>query len=145
MRRRALASSSLYGFFLVWLRIPAMLLAKMSTEPLRKYVREPYARAAYPGGLEEEELVALGVVLSIFGMLFIGFSAAVVLGPGYLWFGVLGLPVGFLGMVSYFKTRIEIREVADPQGDAVRAGPDRADPPVGNVADDRPETRGGRL
>jgi tight adherence protein C len=110
MRRRALANSPAYAFFLVWLRIPALLLSRLGTTPLRRYVREPYARAAYPGGLEEDELVALGVVLSLAAGLFVGFSAAVIAGPGYAWFGLCALPCGFLGMVSYFQTRAEVRE-----------------------------------
>ena len=110
MRRRALDRSPAYGFFLVWLRVPAVLLSRLGLDSLRHYVREPYARAAYPGGLEDEEIVALGALLSLTAAVFVGFSAAVIFGPTFAWAGIFALPLGFLGMVSYLKTRAEIRE-----------------------------------
>jgi tight adherence protein C len=110
MRRRALERSPLFAFFLVWLRIPAVVLSRMGTAPLRKYVHEPYARAAYPGGLEDDEVVTLGAILSVLAAVFVGLSAAVIFGTAYAWFGVCALPLGFLGLVSAFKTRAEVRE-----------------------------------
>lgn len=109
-RRRAMADSPAYNFFLVWLRIPAILLSRLGTGPLRGYVRTPYARAGYPGGLDDDEVVALGVVLSLALGLLAAFSATVLGGPGYAWLGLCLLPLGFLGVVSALKTRAELRE-----------------------------------
>lgn len=111
MRRRALAGSPLFAFFLVWLRIPAELVSRLGLTQLRQYVRPPYSRAGYPGGLEDDEVVALGLLLSVFAAVFVGFSAAILFGLGYAWFGLCALPAGFLGLVSALKTRAEVREL----------------------------------
>src|SRR3954467_14377377 len=109
-RRRALDRSPALAFFLVWLRVPAVLISRLSIPSVRNYVRAPYARAGYPGGLEDDEVVALGFLASLAAAAFVAFSAGVVLGGAYAWFGLCALPLGFLGLVSTFKTRAEARE-----------------------------------
>ena len=109
-RRRLLEQSPLFAFFLVWLRVPAVLVSRMGLVSLRKYVRAPYARAGYPGGLDDDEVVALGMIAAVVAGAFTAFSAAAILGTQYFWFGLCALPAGFLGLVSTLKTRGEIRE-----------------------------------
>lgn len=110
MRRRALAKSPAVAFFILWLRVPAVLISRISPTGLREYVRAPYARAGYPGGLEDDEVVALGVILSIAFGAFVGFSSFIIGGGVYAWFGLCALPLGFLGLVTFFKGRAEHRE-----------------------------------
>ena len=109
-RKRALAQSPLFAFFLVWLRTPASIAAQMRAPSIRAYVRAPYARAGYPGGLDDDELVALGGLLGVVAVAFVGFSAAVVLGTGFVWFGLCALPAGFLALVTSLQNRAEVRE-----------------------------------
>src|SRR5436305_10158718 len=79
-RRRMLENSPLFAFFLVWLRAPAVLVSRMGLTSLRKYVRAPYARAGYPGGLEDDEVVALGMIAALVAGVFTAVSAAAILG-----------------------------------------------------------------
>lgn len=112
VRRRALANSWLFAFALPVIHGLGRLMASINAEALRAYVREPYARAGYPGGMEDDEVVGLGVLLGILFTVFIGFSATVLVGPYWTWVGLLGFPVGFLAIVSTFKTQAAAREVA---------------------------------
>jgi tight adherence protein C len=105
-----LEQSPAFAFFLVWLRAPAVLISRLGLTSLRGYVRGPYARAGYPGGLEDDEVVALGAVCAVGAGVFVGLSAAAIVGPQYVWFGLCALPAGFLALVSSLKTRGEIRE-----------------------------------
>ena len=111
MRRRALRSSVLFQIALPLIGVLAALVQRMSPQALRDYVRGPYARAGYPGGLDDDEVVATGLALGLCLVLFIGFSAVVLAGPWLAWTGLLGLPLGFLGLVSSLKTRAELRQM----------------------------------
>ena len=109
-RRRILERSPTFAFFIVRLRAPTVLIARFGMTSLRKYVRGPYARAGYPGGLDDDEVVALGVIMSAASGLLVSFLTAAVLGPRYTWFGLCAVPAGFLAVVSILKSRGEIRE-----------------------------------
>jgi len=111
MRRRALRGSVLFQIALPLIGLLAGLVRKVGPEALRAYVRGPYARAGYPGGLDDDEVVATGLALGLLLMLFIGFSAVVLAGPWTAWMGLLGLPLGFLALVSSLKSRAELREL----------------------------------
>lgn len=110
MRRRTLADSPGLVFLLAWLRMPATLISGMALPALRRYVRAPYARAGYPGGLDDDELIALGMVLGIVMAGFAGFSLAVFFDPQVAVLAVCLLPAGFLVMVSSLKSKAELRE-----------------------------------
>lgn len=110
MRRRAMRNSPLWAMFLPLVAGLARLVGRISPEPLRAYVRQPYARAGYPGGLDDDELVALSLLLGAAFMVLIGFSATVLVGHWLTWTGLLGLPLGFLAVVSHLKTRAAVRE-----------------------------------
>lgn len=110
MRRRAVTNSPLWAVFLPLVHGVSRLVGAVSPEPLRAYLRGPYARAGYPGGLDDDELVALALLLGIAFMVLIGFSATVLVGHWLTWTGLLGLPLGFLAVVSHLKTRAAERE-----------------------------------
>jgi tight adherence protein C len=109
-RLRATQRSPLYRAFLAMLRAPAGAVARLDLAPLRRYVREPYARAGYPGGLDENEVVAAGLVVSVLLAILTAFASGVLLGAQYALLGVAALPVGFLLMVSSFQNQGEARE-----------------------------------
>jgi len=110
MRRRALARSILWVFVLPLVSAVARLVERAGPEALRSYVRGPYARAGYPGGLDDDEVVALGFLMGVMFMVLIGFLATLTVGAGFTWMGLIGLPVGFLGLVSGLKSKAALRE-----------------------------------
>ena len=50
-------------------------IQQLGLEPLRQYIHAPYVRAGYPGGLDDDEVVAAGATClsAIFTCLLIGF------------------------------------------------------------------------
>lgn len=111
MRRRAIKESPGLMLLLAWLRIPAAFVSRMALPGLRKYVRTPYARAGYPGGLDDDELISLGIVLGLVMSALAAFSAGVVFGPQFGLLGLSFLPAGFLAVVSSLKSKAEAREL----------------------------------
>jgi tight adherence protein C len=110
-RRRAIESSGFFAFCLIWIRAVAIIISRLGVRTLRNYVRVPYARAGYPGGLDDDEVVAIGVMASVAGAVFVGFSTGVLIAPAYAWLGFLALPAGFLGVIASLKTRAEVRQL----------------------------------
>jgi tight adherence protein C len=49
----------------------------------------------------------MGLILT----LLIGFLAGALIGVGWVWVGLLGMPLGYLGLSAHFKTRAEEREL----------------------------------
>jgi tight adherence protein C len=109
-RRKAIASSPLLAMLVLVLKIPAGLISRMDLAPLRKYVRGPYTKAGYPGGFDDDEVVALGMLLSVLVGVFGVFSAGVFFGVASSWIGFLCAPAGFLVMVSSLQTRADLRQ-----------------------------------
>lgn len=109
-RRRALAKPGLLAWFYPWLRLLGGLAGRLGLDPLRTYVRGPYARAGYPGGFTDDEVVAIGLLLSVGTVGFVGVSVVILLGPAMVWLALLGVPLGPLGLVSHLKTRTAARE-----------------------------------
>ncbi len=110
VRRRALEKSPVLRAVYPFLRLMAAPVDRLQLSTLRDYVRGPYARAGYPGGLEDDEVVAIGFVLGVFFTFFLGFSAVVLIGVGAAWIGFLGLPIGFLAVVSNLKSQAKVRQ-----------------------------------
>jgi tight adherence protein C len=106
-----LAQSPVFRVTLPWLGVIAAMTARLNLEGLRNYVRVPYAQAGYPGGLDDDEVVSLGVLLGLGAAVFVGFSAVVLLGVWWVWIGVMGLPLGFLILVSSLKSQASAREL----------------------------------
>ena len=111
MRQAALQSSPSFRYALPLIMTLAATIERLGLEPLRQYVHEPYVRAGYPGGLDDDELVAAGTLISLVLMAMIGFMAVAFFGPAMVWIALVGLPLGFFGMVVQLKTRAEEREV----------------------------------
>ncbi len=78
---------------------------RLGIEPLRQYVHEPYVRAGYPGGLDDDELVATGTLLSLIFTLLIGFLCVSLFGVMLAWLALIGLPLGFFALVAHLKSR----------------------------------------
>jgi len=111
MRTRALKSSLTFRVILPLIRFLAGPVERLDLESLRHYTRASYAKAGYPGGLDDDEVVALGFLLGILTSLFLGFTIAVLGSATYAPFGLLGVPIGFLILVSSLKSRAQVREV----------------------------------
>lgn len=116
MRSLARRNSLLFRMGEPLLRSMASVVSGMEMESLREYVRKPYGQAGYPGGLDDDEVVTLGIALGVLIAAFVAFSAVVILGFQWVWLGVLGFPMGFLGLVSNLKTRAKLREIQILQG-----------------------------
>ncbi len=112
MRQRALEGSPIFRMALPFISSGARTINRLGMEPLRQYVHEPYVRAGYPGGLDDDELVATGTLLSIIFTLVIGFLCVALMGMGFAWLALLGLPLGFFAVVAHLKSRAREREVA---------------------------------
>jgi len=84
---------------------------QVGLDPLKQYVRGPYVRAGYPGGLEDEEVVAVGILLSMAFTLVGAFVCFALFGVGLVWLALIGLPFGFFALVAHLQSRGEEREV----------------------------------
>lgn len=111
MRRQAVAGSAVFGAILPVVNAVAGVVSRLGLEPLRGYVHEPYARAGYPGGLDDDEVVASGALLGILFAVGIGFVGVALLGFGWAWLALVGLPLGFVALVAHFKGAAQVREV----------------------------------
>ncbi len=116
MRQRALRKSALWRLLLPWIQLFSALLVRFDLASLREYVSEPYARAGYPGGLDDDEVVALGFILGLGIAAFIAFSTWVFVGGLWMAIGVAGIPIGYIVLVSNLKTRAHLREIQILQG-----------------------------
>ncbi len=117
-RERSLRSSLFWPMLLPIVRALADPVARMGPVALREYVRRPYATAGYPGGMEDDEVVALGLIIGSFITVFLAFSAVVLVGPAVAFAALLGFPLGFLALMSTLKTR-----AANRQADMLRSLP----------------------
>ncbi len=84
---------------------------RLGLEPLLNYIRVPYARAGYPGGLEDEEVVALGFFVGIAITIFLAYSIALLLGTSLIWLALFGMPLGLMVLVANLKSRANAREL----------------------------------
>jgi tight adherence protein C len=111
MRQISLDKSSAFRAMLPFVSGLAATVQKLGLEPLRQYVHDPYVRAGYPGGLDDDEVVAAGVLLSCVFTVVIGFMAVAFFGLAFAWVALIGLPLGFMALVAHLQTRGEEREV----------------------------------
>lgn len=110
MRRKAIEHRGLLALALPWITAMGLVVSRMQLGFLRDYVRKPYARAGYPGGLEDDEVLGLAIVVSLAATVGGAFAAASLMGPRYIWLGLCLLPAGFFGLISIFQNRGEQRE-----------------------------------
>lgn len=111
MRIRAARHSMMFRLVTPWLALLGRAVEGLNLEMLRTYISGPYARAGYPGGLDDWEVVGLGFLLGLVATGLVVFSVLVVLTPLWLWLALLGFPIGFLLLVSSLKSRAAIREL----------------------------------
>lgn len=109
-RQKAMDASPTYRALIGMLRIPSGMVSRMNLESLRRYVHSPYTRAGYPGGLDDDEVVTIGLMLALLAGILIGFTLGVFAGVAWCPFGILAMPVGFLAVISSLQNRAELRE-----------------------------------
>lgn len=111
MRQLALQESPLFQALLPVIAMLGESVRQLGLEPLRQYVHGPYVRAGYPGGLEDEEVVAVGILLAgVFTLLGV-FLMAALFGVAVVWLALVGVPLGFFALVAHLQSRGEEREV----------------------------------
>ncbi|MGN6371212.1 MAG: type II secretion system F family protein [Phycisphaerae bacterium] len=111
MRQRALASSPVFRITLPLIAAVAGTFNRLGLEPLRQYMHEPYVRAGYPGGLDDDELISTGALLSVLFTLGIGFLSVAFFGPLMAWLALVGIPLGFMAVVAHLKSLAKERQV----------------------------------
>ncbi len=109
-RQKAMDRSPGYRAFVGLLRVPAGMVSRMEVESLRRYVHDPYAKAGYPGGLDDDEVVTIGLMLAITAGVLTAFALGVFLGLAWSLGGLLAMPVGFLAVVSSLQNQAEMRQ-----------------------------------
>jgi tight adherence protein C len=112
MRQHALQESPVFRATLPFISAIGGTVRQIGLEPLRQYVHLPYVRAGYPGGLEDDEVVAVGILLSAVFTLLMAFLVTALLGVPFAWVALVGIPAGFLALVAHLQSRGEEREVA---------------------------------
>jgi tight adherence protein C len=111
MRQIALGENALLRFFLPLISSLAVTVRNLGLEPLKQYIHDPYVRAGYPGGLDDEEVVAAGVLLAGAFTLAIGFVSMALFGLAFAWIALVGIPLGFFAVVAHLQSKGDEREV----------------------------------
>ena len=111
MRQQALAESPLFRFFLPIITALSGSVGKLGLDPLREYVHTPYVRAGYPGGLDDDEVLAAGILVCAAFTFFIGFVTAALAGLAFIWIALIGIPAGFFALVMHLRARAKEREI----------------------------------
>jgi tight adherence protein C len=111
MRQMALHDSALFRLCLPLISSVAVSVNRLGLDPIRQYLHDPYVRAGYPGGMDDDEVVATGVLLAIAFALGLGFVAAAIVGIAFAWVGLIGLPLGFVALVGHLKSQADVRRI----------------------------------
>jgi tight adherence protein C len=111
MRQLAIDESPVFRFFLPIISSLSVSVGKLGLDPLREYIHSPYVRAGYPGGLDDDEVLATGVIVAAGFTLFIGFIVVAFLGFAFAWVAMLGIPAGFFALVMHLRARAREREI----------------------------------
>ncbi len=111
MRQMALRDSGLFRFMLPLISSVAASVNRLGLEPIRQYLHDPYVRAGYPGGLDDDEVVATGVLLALGFAVAAAFVAGAIAGVAFVWVGLIGLPLGFVALAGHLKNKAEERRI----------------------------------
>jgi tight adherence protein C len=111
MRQIAVNESPLFRFFLPLFSSLSVTVNRLGLDPLRQYIHDPYVRAGYPGGMDDDEVVATGVILAGVFALAIAFVTMSLFGIAFAWIGLIGIPLGFVALVAHLQNKGEEREV----------------------------------
>jgi len=109
-RQKALEDSPFYVVLLALLRVPAEVLSRLDVGALRAYMHDPYTKAGYPGGLDDDEVVALGILLSLATGAVAAFLILAFVGPLWAIVGLLFAPLGLFMLVATFQNIAERRQ-----------------------------------
>jgi tight adherence protein C len=97
-REQGKQSSSFFALVLAVLPVVTRFTKQMPLDSLKKDLVERYARAGWPGGLQDDELVALGLMLGV-GLMLLIIPFAAFLDPIYMPAAIIGLLLG-PGLIS---------------------------------------------
>lgn len=97
-REQGRQSSSLFALVLAVLPVVTRFTKKLPLDSLRKDLVERYARAGWPGGLQDDELVALSLLLGVALTLLI-IPVIALIDPIYMPAAIIGLLLG-PGLIS---------------------------------------------
>lgn len=111
MRQLALEKSPLFRLFLPIITGLSSSVGQLGLDPLREYIHVPYVRAGYPGGLDDDEVVATGILVSAAFTFFIGFISTAFFGIAFSWLALIGIPAGFVALVLHLRARAREREI----------------------------------
>ncbi len=111
MRQIALSESALFGFLLPLISSIGVTVTRVGLEPLRQYIHDPYVRAGYPGGLDDDEVVATGVLLAGAFTLALAFIIMALFGLAFAWIALIGIPLGFVALVAHLQNKADERQV----------------------------------
>ncbi len=111
MRQAAAENSLLFRLFLPLISGIAVTVDRLGLEPLSDYIHVPYVRAGYPGGMDDNEVVATGVLLSLAFTLAVGFVIVGLFGAAFGWIALIGIPLGFVALVAHLQSRGEERQM----------------------------------
>jgi tight adherence protein C len=111
MRQIALNDSATFRFFLPLISSTAVTVNRMGLDSIRYLYRDSYVRAGYPGGMDDDEVVATGVLLALAFTLGLGFVAGAIIGVLFVWVGLVGAPLGFFALSAHFKNKAEERQI----------------------------------
>jgi tight adherence protein C len=110
MRQSALETSPVFRFFIPFITSMSASVNKLGLDPIRQYLHDPYSRAGYPGGLDDDEVIAVGVLVAAGFTLALAFMSVALMGYAFAWIALLGIPLGFLMMVAHLKSLAKERE-----------------------------------
>jgi len=111
MRQIALNESPLFRFGLPLFSSLAGTVNRLGLDPLRQYIHDPYVRAGYPGGLDDDEVVAAGVLMAGVCTLGVAFVVTAIFGIAFAWIGLVGIPLGFMALVAHLQNKGEERQI----------------------------------
>src|SRR4051794_8903223 len=111
MRQIGLAESPLLRLFLPVISSLATTVNNLGLDPLREYVHDPYVRAGYPGGLDDDEVVATGILLAAGFTLALAFITTALFGLAFTFVALVGIPLGFVAVVAHLKSKADERQV----------------------------------
>ena len=137
MRQLALEGSPVFRFFLPFVSGLSATVNRLGLDPLRQYVHGPYVRAGYPGGLDDDEVVAAGVLMSVAFTIDDGFLTVALFGPAFAWVALRGDSAGVCGDGVAPEVAGGRAAGGDFAGAALCAGFAGADAAVGHVDADR--------
>lgn len=111
MRQIALSESPVFAFLLPLVSSIGATVNRLGLDPLRQYIHDPYVRAGYPGGLDDDEVVAFGVLLAGVFTIALAFIILAFGGFAFVWLALIGIPLGFVALVAHLQSKADERQL----------------------------------